>query len=36
MSTVEDVEKGYGFCTVGGNADKDSHCGKQCGDTSKN
>ena len=27
--------KGGPFCTVGGNVDWCSHCGKQCGDTSK-
>ena len=32
----EDVEKGERFCTVDGNADGCSHCGKQYGDTSKN
>ena len=33
----QDVEKGEPFCTVGGNADWCSHCGKQYGgDTSKN
>ena len=31
----EDVEKGEPFCTVGGNVDWYSHCGKQYGDTSK-
>ena len=35
-SSGEDVEKGEPFCTVGGNADWWSHCGKQYGDTSKN
>ena len=35
-SAGEDVEKGEPFCTVGGNADWCSHCGKQYGDTSKN
>ena len=30
------VEKGEPQCTVGGNADWYSHCGKQYGDTSKN
>ena len=30
-----DVEKGEHFCTVGGNADWCSHCGKQYGDTSQ-
>ena len=34
-SAEEDVEKGEPFCTVGGNANWCSHCGKQCGDTSK-
>ena len=29
----EDVEKGEPFCTVGGNADWCSHCGKQYEDT---
>ena len=32
----EDMEKGELFCTVGGNADWCSHCGKQYGDTSNN
>ena len=31
----EDVEKGEPSCTVAGNADWCSHCGKQYGDTSK-
>ena len=31
----EDVGKGEHFCTVGGNADWCSHCGKKCGDISK-
>ena len=31
----EDVEKREPFCTVGGNANWCSHCGKQYGDTSK-
>ena len=35
-SASEDVEKGEPFCTVGGNADWCSHCGKQYEDTSKN
>ena len=35
-SVGENVEKGELFCTVGGNADWCSHCGKQYGDTSKN
>ena len=35
-SAGHDVEKGEPFCTVGGNADWCSHCGKQYGDTSKN
>ena len=35
-SACEDMEKGEPFCTVGGNADWYSHCGKQYGDTSKN
>ena len=35
-SAGKDVEKGDSFCTVGGNADWCSHCGKQYGDTSKN
>ena len=35
-SVGEDVEKGGPFCTVGGNADWCSHCGKQYGDTRKN
>ena len=35
-STGKDVEKGEPFCTVGGNADWCSHCGKLYGDTSKN
>ena len=35
-SAGEDVEKGEPFCTVGGNANWCSHCGKQYGDTSKN
>ena len=35
-SAGEDVEKGEPFCTVGGNADWCSHCGKQYGDNSKN
>ena len=35
-SAGKDVEKEEPFCTVGGNADWCSHCGKQCGDTSKN
>ena len=34
-SAREDVEKGECFCTVGGNIDWDSHCGKQYGVTSK-
>ena len=34
-SASKDVEKGEHFCTVGGNADWCSHCGKQYGDTSK-
>ena len=29
------MEKGEPFCTVGGNADWYSHCGKQSGDISK-
>ena len=28
-SAVKDVENGEHFCTVGGNADWWSHCGKQ-------
>ena len=35
-SDSEDVEKGEPFCTVGGDADWCSHCGKQHEDTSKN
>ena len=35
-SAGEDVEKEEPLCTVGGNADWCSHCGKQYGDTSKN
>ena len=35
-SAGEDVEKGEPLCSVGGNADWRSHCGKQYGDTSKN
>ena len=35
-SAGEDVEKGETFCTVGGNAEWCSPCGKQYGDTSKN
>ena len=35
-SAGKDVEKGEPFCTVGGNADWCSHCGKRCGDTLKN
>ena len=35
-SAGEDAEKGKPFCTVGGNADWCSHCGKQYGVTSKN
>ena len=35
-SAGEDVEKEELFCTVGGNADRCSHCGKQYGVTSKN
>ena len=34
-SASEDVEKGECFCTVGGNIDWDSHCGKKYGVTSK-
>ena len=34
-SIGKDVKKGGPFCTVGGNADWCSHCGKQYGDTSK-
>ena len=34
-SAGEDVEKGEPFCTVGGNADWCSHCGKQNGISSK-
>ena len=34
-SAGEDVEKGEPFCTVSGNADWCSHCGKQYGHTSK-
>ena len=34
-SADENVEKGEPFCTVDGNADWYSHCGKQYGDTSK-
>ena len=33
---MEDVQKGRPFCTIDGNADWGSHCGKQYGDTSKN
>ena len=36
ISVGEVVKKGEPFCTVGGNADWCSHCGKQCGNTSKN
>ena len=36
MSVGEDVERGEPWCTVGGNADCCSPCGKQYGDTSKN
>ena len=36
ISAGKDVEKGELFCTVGGNADWCSHCGKQYRDTSKN
>ena len=32
----KDVEEGEPFCTVGGNADWCSHCGKQYVDISKN
>ena len=32
----KDVEKGEPFCTIGGEADWCSHCGKQYGDMSKN
>ena len=32
-SAGEDVEKGELFCTVDGNADWCSNCGKQYGDT---
>ena len=35
-SAGEDVQKGEHCCTVGGNADLCSHCGKQYGDASKN
>ena len=35
-SVVEDIEKAEPFCTVGGNTDWCSHCGKEYGDTSKN
>ena len=35
-SAGNDVEKGEPFCTVGGNVDWCSHCGKQYGDNSKN
>ena len=35
-SAGKDVEQGEPFCTVDGNADWCSHCGKQDGDTSKN
>ena len=31
-----DVEKRETLCTVGGNADRCSHCGKLCGVASKN
>ena len=31
----EDVEKGEPSCTVGGDANWCSHCGKQCGGSSK-
>ena len=34
-SAGEDVDKQEPFCTVGGNADWCSHCGKQYGDNSK-
>ena len=34
-SADEGVEEGEPFCTVGGNADWCSHCGKQYGDTSE-
>ena len=32
----EDAEKREPLCTIGGNADQCSHCGKQCGVTSEN
>ena len=35
MRADKDVETGEIFCTVGGNADWCSHCGKQYGDNLK-
>ena len=35
-SADKDVETGEDFCTISGNADWCSHCGKQYGDSSKN
>ena len=36
ISVGKDVEKEEHSCTVGGNTDWCSHCGKQYGDTLKN